>query len=104
MHNCVVHCAWCRYITSSDLEGLLTEGPRRAERARAILHECRQTDDDGRLDFGRFCQAMLPQEAVAENPSLAIRVCLACRVEDRAKRARAHAQIMCMFMCPSLSW
>ena len=62
------------YITQHDLEAMLSDGPRRAERAKAILASAGKLDAEGRLDFSGFCKAMLPREAVEANPSLAIRM------------------------------
>jgi len=58
------------WITQADLEGLLTEGPQRAETARAILMSA-GPDSHGRVDFPAFCSAMLPRDV---DPSLAAKV------------------------------
>ena len=58
------------WITQADLEGLLTEGPQRAETARAILMSA-GPDSHGRVDFPTFCSAMLPRDV---DPSLAAKV------------------------------
>ena len=55
------------YITMSDLEAMLTEGPRRSERARHILASA-EPDHLGRVDFNRFLKMMLPRDA---DPTLA---------------------------------
>jgi Ca2+-binding EF-hand superfamily protein len=58
------------WITQGDLEALLTEGPQRAETARAILMSA-GPDSHGRVDFPAFCSAMLPRDV---DPSLAAKV------------------------------
>ena len=58
------------YITMRDLEAMLMEGPRRAERARQIL-ESAEPDERGRVDFNRFLKMMLPRDA---DPTLAVMI------------------------------
>ena len=63
------------YISLADLEAMLMEGPRRAERAQAILASAGgDAVASGKIDFAGFCKAMLPVEAVEADPGLAIRV------------------------------
>ena len=58
------------YITQADLQAMLMEGPHRKERAQSIL-ESAEMDERGRIDFARFCAALVPTDA---DPSLAVRV------------------------------
>jgi len=58
------------YITTSDLEVMLMDGPKRAEHAHAILASA-QPDEQGRVDFKQFCNVMLPQDV---DQRIAIRV------------------------------
>ena len=58
------------YITQADLQAMLMEGPRREERAQSIL-ESAERDESGRIDFARFCAALVPTDA---DPGLAVRV------------------------------
>lgn len=64
------------YITRSDLEKMLIDGPHRSQTAREILQSAgealdKSVDRDGRIDFRGFCNAMLPRGA---DPGLAVKV------------------------------
>ena len=64
------------FITRADLEKMLVAGPARTTTAREILDSAgdaldRSIDQEGRIDFKGFCNAMLPRGA---DPGLAVRV------------------------------
>ena len=54
-------------ITHRDLETILADSPRRSQTVDAILQSARP-DASGRVDFKRFCEAMVPK---GTDPSLA---------------------------------
>ena len=58
------------FITQPDVESMLMESPQRADKAHAILASA-GPDAQGRVDFKRFCEVMVPMGA---DPGLASKV------------------------------